>query len=232
MDGALPADEAASIEAHLTECADCRGQADDERQIRRRLASLPPGDLPPSLPFEVRSRLRAGRWGWVKVALPLAAGLVVLLLWARGLPPVVAWQLSRDHAACFRGEHLPAQVWGSDPSRLAAWFEAGGWRMPLLPEGAEGIVLIGGRYCPLADRRVAHVYYGARSANLSFFVVPEPVRFGGAHRTATRGRTVHLMRLEGQVVALVSEEAAVVDAFERALTITVAGGGLPRLASR
>jgi anti-sigma factor RsiW len=223
VDGALPPEESAAVEAHLAECADCTAQAGDERLIRRRLASLGRAELPASLAAAVRRHVRRGRGRWLRVALPLAAGVAALVLWARGLPPVVAWQLSRDHAHCFGGEQLPAEVWSSDPARLAAWYQTAGWRVPLLPESVRGIVLIGGRYCSLADRRVAHVYYGARRANVSVYVVPGPVRFQGAHRAVTRGRTVHLMRLEGRVVALVSEEAEAVDTFEQALTITVAG---------
>jgi anti-sigma factor RsiW len=223
VDGALDPATAAAVEVHLAECASCRAQAAEERELRAALKLIPPVELPPGLPFAVRSRLRRRPGRFLRVALPVAAALAVVALWGRNAAPFVAWELARDHAHCFGKDRLPAQVWASDAATLTAWFAEKGTRLPYLPDQAGGAAILGARFCPLADRRVAHVYYGGgRERTLSFYVVPGHVRFDGARRTRVAGRTVHLTRLEGRVVALVSEDADNVDALERALTTTVA----------
>jgi hypothetical protein len=234
VDDALDAPTRSAVEEHLAGCPSCRQQAEEERALRQRLRTLAAVALPPSLDFAVRRRLRGRRWGWLRVALPMAAGLAAVALWTRALPAVVAWELSLDHGHCFGKDRLPAQVWTSEVVALADWYRQRGTELPYLPESIGQLALIGGRFCPLADRRVAHVYFGGDDdeGQLSFYVVPDPVRIGGAHRAQARGRTVHLMRLEGKVVGLVSEEVDVVNAFERALTTTVAWRRALRLASR
>jgi anti-sigma factor RsiW len=220
VDGVLDAAQGPGIEAHLAECAECRAQFEEERALRARLRALPAVEPAPELEARVRRSLRASRRrpSWL---LPMAAGIVALLAWARGASPFVAWELSRDHDHCFGKRRLPAQVWTSDPAYLADWFETQGTRVPLIPEGAGSLELAGARYCPLLDRSVAHLYYTNGDHRLSLFVVPGPVRDTPAE-FRPRGNFVRLMRVGGSTVALVSEEESAVEAFERALSTTVA----------
>jgi len=196
VDGALDAAGGAELEAHLEACPECRAQAEEERALRAQLRALPP----PS---------------------PLAAGLVALLAWARGAAPFVAWELSRDHDHCFGGRRLPAKVWSSDPAYVAEWFEGQGTRVPVIPETAGGLELVGARYCTLLDRRVAHLYYSNGEHHLSLFLVPGPVR-DLAREKRPRGNFVRLLRVGGTTVGLVSEEENSVEAFRRALSTTLA----------
>ena len=171
VDGALDDATRVQIEAHLAECDLCRKQAEFERGLRARLRRLPGPEPRPGFEAELRRRIRLQRprrWRW---ALPIAAGLAVLAFWGRNAAPFVALELALDHAKCFSFERLPAEVWGGDPASLAEWFEAKGTELPPLPPTAGGLSLVGGRYCPLLDRRAAHLYYTSDGRHLSVFVL-------------------------------------------------------------
>ena len=81
--------------------------------------------------------------------------------------------------------------------RLTAWFDAQGTELPLVPASAGGLDLVGGRYCRLLDRTVAHVYYGGGEQQLSLFVIPGPVRFDRSFVWTGAGTTVNLLRVAG-----------------------------------
>jgi len=221
VDGALAAAEAAAVERHLDECESCRTLADSERAVRRRLQSLPPLELPPGLETRLRSRLDApqrswgGRVSWL--ALPAAAA-ILFALWARGLAPVVAWELSRDHAHCFGRASLPAQVRSTDPAVVVAWFSDQGTAVPVVPDGLAGARLFGARYCHLTDfSRVPHVYYTGGARPLSLFVLARNGSFEEGYTTRTGGRSVGLLHLEGRAVGVVGESREDVDSALRRL---------------
>jgi anti-sigma factor RsiW len=224
VDGALPDPERAEVEAHLRECPACREQADFEIALRSRLRGLAPPVMPPGLRRAVRQRLRpTSPLRWIPaVTLPAAAVLALLVFWLRAAAPFVSWELARDHASCFGKSKLPARIWSSDPHQVAAWFEQDGLRIPVVPDAVGSAVLIGARYCPLIDRRVAHLYYSGDDVNLSLFVVPGSVRMAGAHDAEALGQTVHLRRVGGTLVGVVSSSEDAVESLERSLTRTVA----------
>ena len=90
-----------------------------------------------------------------------------------------------------------------------------------MTELAYKFTLVGARYCPLLDRRVAHLYYTSDGRHLSMYVVPGTVRsVGFAQRVA--GRHVRLATLGGHHVGIVAEHREDVEAFARSLTTTVA----------
>jgi anti-sigma factor RsiW len=134
----------------------------------------------------------------------------------------VAFELALDHAKCFSRGTLPAQVWGDEPARLAPWFADGGTPLPPLPSSAGGLALVGGRYCPLLDRRVAHLYYAAAGRHVSLFVIPGSLHGEEGFASRTAGRQVRLLQVAGSQVGIVGERGEDVAAFERSLTTTVA----------
>ncbi|HUL77215.1 MAG TPA: hypothetical protein VL691_08120 [Vicinamibacteria bacterium] len=148
--------------------------------------------------------------------------LVLLGLWARGLPAFVAWEVARDHQRCFGRRHLPARVWSSDPSRVGDWLESRGTPVPPLPRSASSTDLVGARYCPLEDRIAAHVYYGGEGGMVSVFLLAGPARIGGGWSGVSHGLHVRLLRAAGRYVAVVGESADDVAATARAFTMTVA----------
>ena len=99
LDGDLPPEEAASVQAHLASCAPCANLAAELGALRDALARLPAAEFPPGLAERIRRqaeserllrrdrRLRPGRPVWAAAAalILLAAGLT----W-RALPPDAA----------------------------------------------------------------------------------------------------------------------------------------------
>lgn len=213
----------AEVEVHLTSCGVCQEQVAAERELRRRLRALPPvvpGDL---LEARVRRRLARERLlGRARLAL-LAAGLVLGFVGLRGWPPLVAWEVARDHAHCFAAARLPAELWSGDPARVSAWIEAHGQQAPLVPGTAGGLELVGARFCPLlTGAQAPHLYYSAADGrHVSLFLVPHRVAMDARYERQASGEMVHLLRREGVVVALVGAPADVA-AVEGALASTVA----------
>jgi hypothetical protein len=154
----------------------------------------------------------------------LAAFLTLLALWGRGAAPFVAWQLARDHGRCFAKGQLPAKIWTSEPSEVTAWFEAQGTPFPVIPSGAGGLELVGGRYCALWDRLAAHLYYAGDHHHLSLYVISGPARFADFFEATSGGKTVRLLRTASTTVALVAERAEDVEAFQNTFTTSIARG--------
>jgi anti-sigma factor RsiW len=220
VDSVLSAEARAEVEAHLRECPPCREQEAFERGLRERMRALAAIELPPALEARVRRELRrrpvpaAVRW------LPVAAGLALAVLWGRGAAPFVAWELARNHVHCFAREHLAAEVWTSDTGEIAQWYRQRGTDVPILPSSAGGVELVGGRFCSLVDRTVAHLYYAGEKRHLSVFVVPGPARFASGFVTRKGGENIRLLHTGGTTLALVGEDAETVDAYYRALSMT------------
>jgi anti-sigma factor RsiW len=225
VDGALAAADRLRVEAHLAGCPRCQAQVDAERMLSSAVRGLPAPPLPHGLAARVRRRSRKPVTLRRRVWLPSLAAMLVIMLWAPGSSSFVAWEVALDHAHCFGKQRVPAQVLTADPMRLSAWFEAQGTELPFVPASAGGLDLVGGRYCRLLDRTVAHVYYGGGEQQLSLFVIPGSVRFDRSFVWRGRGTTVNLIRVAGSNVALVSADAPSVAAFRRSLERTIAAGG-------
>ena len=222
VDGALAAAEAAEMEAHLASCPACSAQAEAERTIAGALRGLAAPELPRGLADRVRRRARKPPALRRRVWVPALAAMLAVALWVRAAPAFVALEASLDHAHCFGQERVPAKIFTSDPLRLARWYEEQGWEIPLVPASAGGLDLVGGRHCWFADRRVAHVYYADDRKQLSLYVVPGAVRLGGPFAWQRGATRVDLLPVAGSRIALVSTDAAAVDAFRRSFARTVA----------
>jgi anti-sigma factor RsiW len=225
VDGALPEDDRLAVEAHLASCPQCAAQVEAERTIAAALRALPAPELPRGLAERVRRRARTPVRLRRRVWIPAVAALLALALWARSAPAFVALEAALDHAKCFRKDRVPAHVWTGDPAQLEAWYAERGTEIPLVPASAGGLDLVGGRYCPFLDRRVAHVYYSSGSDKLSLYVVPGSVRYDRSFEWEGAGVAVNLIRVGGANVALVSDDAAAITAFRRTFERTVADAG-------
>jgi len=220
VDGELPPDEAARVTEHLRACASCREQVEAERSLRERLRGLPAAEPRAGFERELRARLRAARPSPFRFLLPLAAALVMGLIWAARGPGVVAWELSRDHDHCFGSERLPAEVFTSDAAAAVARLWSAGPLRVALPDAVGELELVGGRRCPLADRRVVHLFYAVDKRRVSVFLLPGAVRVDQRHATEARANAVRILRVSGTLVGIVGEREEDVAAFERALLQT------------
>jgi hypothetical protein len=143
---------------------------------------------------------------------------LLLGVWLRGYAPFVAWDLARDHDKCFARQPLPAKIWSGEPRAVSGWFERQGTRLPALPAQVGELSLVGARYCPLASLTSApHVYYASAGRHVSVFVVQHGVRLDDRRASHARGDSIRLLRLEGELVGIVGEREADVQAFEAAL---------------
>jgi len=161
------------------------------------------------------------------VVLGLAGALVALLLWARGLPSFVAWEVARDHQRCFGRRHLAARLYTSDAWEIRDWLESRGTPVQPLPERAGGVEVVGVRYCPLADRIAAHVYYGGDGSLVSVFVLSGAARIGSGWSGESQGLQVRLIPSAGRTVSVVGESADDVDAVARAFRSSFARRDVP-----
>ncbi len=157
-------------------------------------------------------------------AAALVAGLLVLavLWWVRGLPVFVAWELTRDHERCFGQTHLHARLWSSDPAEIRGWLEERGTPVQPLPAHPGQVEIVGVRYCPLADRVAAHVYYGGQGSLVSVFVVSGPVRIGDGWSGRVRQLQVRMLHSAGRTLAIVGEVESDVDAVAHAFQLSAA----------
>jgi hypothetical protein len=166
----------------------------------------------------------------VRGVLLAGAALAVFFLWLRGQPRFVAWEVARDHQRCFGRRQLAARLWSDDPWEIRDWLESRGTPVPPLPKGAGHVEVVGVRYCPLADRIAAHVYYGGEGSLVSVFVLSGSGRIGTGWSGVSNGLQVRLIPSAGRTISVVGESAADVDAIARAFRSSVARIDRPRLA--
>ncbi len=147
---------------------------------------------------------------------PILLLLATALLWARGAPLFLGWEVARDHDRCFGRSHLRARLWTSEPWEAREWLESRGTPVQPLPARIGDLVLIGVRYCPLADRIAAHVYYGDERSFVSVFVLSGPARIGDGWRGEYGDLKVRLLRSAGRTLAIVGASRSDVEAVARA----------------
>ncbi len=225
VDGALDGDERDAVEAHLRSCPSCQAQAAGEQAVRQCLKRLPSPAPPLGLEARLRERLHARRAvrrrTWAGVAIGFA--VLALLLWGRGSASLVAWELSRDHDACYSRPRPPARVASTDAQIVSGWLAREGTSLPAVPARLGALGLRGARYCYLPDvSAAAHLYYSSADRRLSLFVVSHEVRVGNAFRTRSRDNTVALLRLGQAVIGVVGGESEDVDVAVRQLGTSLA----------
>jgi hypothetical protein len=150
------------------------------------------------------------------VLAPILLLLAAALLWARGAPCFLGWEVARDHDRCFNRAHLRARLWTSEPWEARDWLESRGTPVQPLPARVGDLLLIGVRYCPLADRIAAHVFYGDERSFVSVFVFSGPARIRDGWQGEYGDLKVRLLRSAGRTLAIVGASRSDVEAFARA----------------
>ncbi len=152
----------------------------------------------------------------------LALPLLGVLLWARGTPRFVGWEVARDHERCLHRPIPRARLFTSEPAEAREWLESRGTPVPPLPRHVRDLTLIGVRYCPLADRIAAHIFYGSERGQISVFVLAGPARIGAGWAGSVGRLHVHLLHSAGRTLAIVGPSSADVDAMARAFRTSLA----------
>lgn len=235
MDGELPAEPRAQLEAHVTACADCRRLLDLERSFAEHYGQrLRPDPAPDRLRARVTEMLgavpavRPRRWGR-RLALGytlVAAGAVATLglgaLLAGGGPRF--WRLEsaplgrlaaasvEQHQKLARGI-LPHDITQVTPKAAEQWFKSRLNFNVNLPElTREDLDLVGGRIAHLRDLEVAALHFKMDGRDISLFVIPfEKYRDLGIDATPKfkmvthQGYDVIVWASHGMAYSLVSE---------------------------
>ncbi len=222
VDGALPPDERAHVDDHLTDCPPCRGAATDGQAGRtvlrgcaERLRSTDGATpLPPGLRTRCEALAREHRLarrrvsGWMSRLAPIGLAALFVTLTAAAMMAVatqhsdtlLAAQLTADHMKCFRG--FQPQSATADAGQVEAMLQTRyGWNLHVPPSSApEGLGLIGARRCLYADGRIPHVMYQAHGQNISLFILEGVARadadvtsLGHRARIWSRGSNTYVM---------------------------------------
>lgn len=184
LDGALPADDASEVQAHLSGCDSCRKALSELRRLDAVLKEhVPREEAPAHLRGKVSEVVRLeeiraliGIRGPVRKFLPAAAGTalaclaVALWLWPHSAAGNMAQAAIINHISSLSGR-LPAEIKDADQSRVASWFEGKlSFHVEVPDLSAEGFQLAGGRLCHLKGNDVAYLVYRKEGKNLSLFV--------------------------------------------------------------
>jgi len=219
IDAELEAKQIIQLEAHLSECAECRRLVEFERwfkgEIKQTLGRI---SAPPSLATDIRSSLeRAERVQKLRSAAPtvaLAAALVAGVAAALVLPewltparpvgvPVVQHQVV-EYVAKQHARSLPLEVNGPDAASVSQWFR-GKVDFAVTPPAfrSDQIKLVGGRLSHVGDEQAAYLVYESQGRPITVVVFEDrrDIPFGGVERRAG-GREVFVGQSLGYNVAM------------------------------
>ena len=203
LDGELPVDSRADMEAHLAGCADCRASVDAERAFLAQLKSTAtyhpaPGGLAARLSQALRAEepepdnvvalkprtRRESPWR----AMALAASFVLAVLLSGGvgymgsLPASgdqITQQIVDSHVRSLLANHL-TDVTSTDQHTVKPWFNGHLDTAPPVHDfAAEGFPLIGGRLDYIDHRTVAAMIYRHGLHPINLFVWADPAKTAG-----------------------------------------------------
>jgi len=216
LDDELATEERHELEAHLTECVDCRGHVDEERAdrqlVHRALAAPPAPDLlrarlVRALDAEDEAATRAGRRRWTQWLLPGSAVLAA----AAAIAVFVGVQPSdgqvgdvAHEAARVQTRSLPMEVEGA---RTVAWLRQHFQPDLEPPRVAEpGTELVGARLWPVKGHDGALLSYRVNLTGhpftLSVLVVRDvgPDELSGGDEVRIGNRTLHVVQDSGKTL--------------------------------
>ncbi|MGH7783306.1 MAG: anti-sigma factor family protein [Candidatus Binatia bacterium] len=202
LDGELDSVRNLEIEEHLHGCARCSQSSSDRQLFRQGLKTeslyfKAPTDLQKRIQRSLRQGANAetpSRWfslSWIKIAAPLAAAaLVVLLLipFIRGpsSDELLTQEVVASHIRSLMANHL-ADIPSSDQHTVKPWFNGKiDFSPPVADLAKEGFPLIGGRLDYLNNRPVAALVYQRDKHLINVFVWPSSESTAADSSSATR----------------------------------------------
>lgn len=184
VDGQAPADERASVDAHIERCPPCRARVAGERTAHDVLRARR-GGLRACASDTLRARCAAHRHGarfgsvmarrpWIPLSLAATLLLAVAGVFVLGVNSSVqalATQLTLDHVKCFK---LGPGTVTTDPAEAGRqWASAQGWDLKVpASSAAQQLEFVCLRRCFVTEGRAAHLMYKWRGQPLSVYVLP------------------------------------------------------------
>jgi anti-sigma factor RsiW len=176
------------IEGHLHECITCSQVYENHQVLNKNLRTgsvyfKAPPDLQKRIQRSVRQAAKAESpagwlsWSWVRMAAPMAAAAIALLVlvpFLRG--PSTQEMLTREvvssHVRSLMANHL-ADVPSSDQHTVKPWFNGKvDFSPPVVDLASRGFPLVGGRLDYLDNRPVAALVYQRDKHLINVFVWP------------------------------------------------------------
>src|SRR5258706_4417145 len=188
LDGELDPQRKLEVEEHLHGCARCSASYSDRQVIRTGLKNdsfyfKAPADLDKRIKHSLRQAAKTEAptrwlsWSWLRVAVPMAAtALVVLMLVPFFAGPSSNELLTQDvvasHIRSLMVNHL-ADVPSTDEHTVKPWFNGKlDFSPPVDDLATQGFPLIGGRLDYLNNRSVAALVYQRDKHVINVFVWP------------------------------------------------------------
>jgi anti-sigma factor RsiW len=222
VDGEARPEASVRIEAHLSQCSDCRDRVAAERTaravLRAKAASLvsvaPPG-LRTRLAVMLRSEpIRPLGWRGRVTAFAAAASVVMavavaLELWSPRSNVLFAAQLAIDHLRCFIVERGSTEMAKADDLRRQ-YTDRYGWNVHVPASNAEaGVTLVAGRRCPFWIGDHAHMLYRSGDRHVSLYITRGDER--PREELSVLGHEQRIWTANGHSYALVARDVPAAD---------------------
>jgi anti-sigma factor RsiW len=187
VDGEAPADQRASVDAHIERCPPCRSRVEGERTVhdvlharRDQLRAAAPEGLHARCAAQRQARAARSmmaRRPWIPLSLAatllLAVGGAFLVSFNNNVQ-ALATQLTLDHVKCFR--LAPTSVTGDAAAAGKEWASSQGWALDVPSSSREEqLEFVCVRRCFVSEGRAAHMMYKWRGQPLSVYVLPSAV---------------------------------------------------------
>lgn len=197
VDGELDPTAAVHVEAHLSRCCACRGEAETLKRLKKMMAGLREDSAPTALRFRLTAALDAvdAQQEQDKASVKRRRNAVGMALTGAALAGVVLANGFRVRSLQQRGEYpegspamagmlpvvsdlaqrhareLPVEVENSDPAQVAQWFR-GKLDIPVRPVQFRGMParLVGARISDVRSHLAAALYYDVGGRRVTVFV--------------------------------------------------------------
>lgn len=232
VDGELDPSAALLVDAHVSRCPACRGEADTIRELKRAMAGMREASCPTALRNRIcaaldeldegeqqaQANVKRRRHG---VTFALTGAALASLVLARGIHargdavphegngPAMAGVLPMvEDVAQRHARDLPAEVAASDPAQVAQWFR-GKLDIPVRPVMFRGMParLVGARISNVGNQMAAALYYDVSGRRVTVFMFDSALMpRDNVEPAMVDGRPVYVGSSHGYTVTLTEQQ--------------------------